>query len=497
MRSQMQLTVRVAGRCLAAMVAVAVLSVTLASAEKMVADPALKQQTERLGSAVWFGQSMETLRELTDKFGGRLSGSRAHQAAAAWAVEKFHSYGIKNVKIETFKVENGWERGRASGEMLAPQSRRLFVESIGWSPSTPQGGVTGDVTVVSDISADALKGRAAEIKGHVILMDRKKIFAAGYVKVLPLLKAAMTTFTEGGALAVMSGDREDNNVINASSMGWRAQAAPLPLFHLGAEDSKLMMHLSEQGTIKVHLESQNTVTGPTDVPNVIAEIPGSDGSGEWILIGGHFDSWDFGTGAQDNGTGSVSVLEAARVIAAQGIQPKRTIRFALWGGEEEGLLGSFAYVNAHDAEMDKCVTVLNTDNGAGQVKGWKVEGRKDFQAAMQPVADAYLKDLGATEVSLETSFDTDHGPFMLKGIPSLDLLVDMAGYFKIHHKASDTYDKVDTIAFKSGVAVSTMTTWLVAESPAIAPHIDHKAVAEILKKEELDEMLTFIGVWKP
>ncbi len=465
--------------------------------QKMAADPALKQQTERLGSAVWFGQSMDTLRELTDSFGGRLTGSRAHQAAAQWAAEKFRSYGIKNVKIETFKVENGWERGRASGDMLAPQARRLFVESIGWSPSTPAGGVAGEVVIVSDIAQDALKAHAADFKGRIILMDRKKIFANGYVKVLPLLEGAIKTFADSGALAVMSGDREPNNVINASSMGWRAKVAPLPMFHLGEEDTKLVMHLVEQGSVRVHLDEQNAVSGPTDVPNVIAEIPGSDNSGEWILIGAHLDSWDFGTGASDNGTGSASVLEAARVIAAQGIQPKRSIRFALWGGEEQGLLGSIAYVQAHDAEMAKCVTVLNTDNGAGQVKGWKVEGRKDFQDAMQPVSDAYLKDLGATEVSLETSFDTDHGPFMLKGIPSLDLLVDMTGYFKLHHKASDTYDKVDTIAFKSGVAVSAMTTWLVAQSPAIAPHIDHKAVADILKKEELDELLTFIGVWKP
>lgn len=486
-------------RCSAVLSLVLTVTASFAAAASAPADPALKQQTERIGSAVFFGPSMDTLREFTDKFGGRLTGSRAHQAAAKWAVEKFRSYGIANVKIETFPIENGWERGRATGEMLAPASRRLFVESGGWSPSTPAGGVTGEVTVIGDVSAEALKAKvdSGAIKGHIILLDGKKLFANGWVKVLPLLDSAVKMFGANGALAVVEGDRENNNVINANSLGWKAQVAPLPVFQLGNEDAHLILHLASTGPVQLHLDQQNTVNGPTAVPNVIAEIPGSEKNGEWILIGAHFDSWDFGTGAQDNGTGSASVLEAARVIASMGVPPRRTIRFALWGGEEQGLLGSTAYVATHEAELEKCVADLNTDNGAGQVKGWKVQGRKDFEDAFQPVADAYLKDLGATEVSEEATFDTDHGPFMLKGVPSLDLLVDMSGYFKVHHKPSDTFDKVDPIAFKSGAAVAAMTTWLMAQMPALVPHADHKTTGEILKKAELDELLTYVGVWKP
>ena len=156
----------------------------------------------------------------------------------------------------------------------------------------------------------------------------------------------------------------------------------------------------------------------------VAEIRGSEKPDEWILIGAHFDSWDFGTGAEDNGTGSVSVLEVARAIAALGKPPKRSIRFALWGGEEQGILGSYAYVQAHLNEMSKCVAVLNTDNGPGHPKGWKVEGRKDLKATLQPISDAVLKDLGAGEISMEFTYDTDHGPFVLQGVPALDQLVD-------------------------------------------------------------------------
>ena len=232
--------------------------------------------------------------------------------------------------------------------------------------------------------------------------------------------------------------------------------------------------------------------------NVVAEIRGREHPDEWILIGAHLDSWDFGTGAQDNGTGSVSVLEVARAIAALGKTPRRSVRFVLWGGEEEGLLGSYAYTQAHMKELGKCVAVLNTDNGAGHPKGWKVEGRADLKQAMQPWSDGLLKDLSGGDLSMEASYDTDHGPFMLQGIPALDLEVDMTHYMEIHHKSSDTFDKVDPLDFKAGTAIVAATAWAVAENDKpIAPHIDHAAVREILKNAKLEDMLVNVGVWKP
>jgi carboxypeptidase Q len=264
------------------------------------------------------------------------------------------------------------------------------------------------------------------------------------------------------------------------------------------EDWQLIRRSLEKGPVKLRFELQNTTSGPAAVNNVIAEIRGSEKPEEWIFIGAHLDSWDYGTGAQDNGTGSVSVLEVARVLAAVGKPPRRSIRFALWGGEEEGLLGSFAYTQSHLNEMSKCVAVLNTDNGAGHPKGWKVEGRKDVKDAMQPISNSVLQDLSGGGLSMEVTYDTDHGPFMLQGIPVLDLWVDMSHYMEVHHKASDTYDKVDALDFKGGSAIVAATAWLIADdSKPIAPHIDHAAVAEILKKAELDQMLASIGQWKP
>jgi hypothetical protein len=148
--------------------------------------------------------------------------------------------------------------------------------------------------------------------------------------------------------------------------------------------------------------------------------------------------------------------------------------------------------------MSKCVAVLNTDNGAGHPKGWKVESRKDVKDAMQPISDALLKDISGGALSLETTYDTDHGPFMLQGVPALDLWVDMSHYGEVHHKSSDTYDKVDPIDLKAGAAIVAVTAWAIAEDPKpIAGHLDHAAVAEILKRADLDTILTYVGQWKP
>jgi carboxypeptidase Q len=303
---------------------------------------------------------------------------------------------------------------------------------------------------------------------------------------------------EVGVPAFILPDFTQNNVINATSLDWGGRLSAIPGAQLGMEDSLLIRRLLEKGPVTIEFGITNTTSGTTQVNNVIAEIKGSELPDEWIIIGGHFDSWDFGTGAEDNGTGAVSVLEIARAFAALGKAPKRSVRFALWGGEEEGLLGSYAYVQAHLSEMPKCVAVLNTDNGSGHPKGWKVEGRKDLQTAMEPISNGLLQDIGGGGLSLEVSYDTDHGPFMLQGVPALDLWVEGKAYDDLHHKSSDTYDKVDTVDFKSGAAIVAATAWVIAEKPKpIAGHIDHAAVAEILKKEGLDQLLINIGQWKP
>jgi len=458
----------------------------------------VQETTNRLAASIYTGPSMTTLRDLSDGFGGRLTGSPAYNRAAEWAGAKFRSYGIKDVRLEPFTISNGWARGSAHGQLLAPLARPLHLESLGWSPSTPPGGIKGEVIVVDNVAADPIKAQADRMKGKIVILDTAKIFAEGWVKVLPALVASYQVFKDEGAVALIFPDRDRNNVLNATDPDWGASLLVLPGAQIGMEDWQLIRRSLEKGPVTLEFELQNTLSGPEPVNNVIAEIKGREKPDEWILVGAHLDSWDYGTGAQDNGAGSASVLEVARAIASLGKAPRRSIRFALWGGEEEGLLGSYGYTQAHLSEMSNCIAVLNTDNGAGHPKGWKVEGRKDLKDAMQPISDSVLKHLSGGGLSMEVTYDTDHGPFMLQGIPVLDLWVDMTHYFEIHHKSSDTFDKIDLLDYKAGSVIVAVTAWIIADDPKpIAPHIGHSAVAEILKKAELDQLLASIGQWKP
>jgi carboxypeptidase Q len=458
----------------------------------------MKPVTDQLAASIYNGPSMTTLGELADGIGGRLTASPAHVRSTEWAVAKFRSYGIENVRLDPFTIPAGWQRGTASGSMLVPMSRPLSLASLGWAPSTPPGGVQGAIAIVADVGPEVLRSREDELRGKIVLLDTAKIYADGYGKALPKVEAAWSVFQKAGVLAVILPDREKSNVLNAHDGLWGAKLLPLPAAEIGMEDSKLIQRELEHGPVTIQFTIENKTSGETVANNVVAEIRGSKRPDEWILIGAHLDSWDFGTGAQDNGTGAVSVLEVGRALMALGKAPRRSVRLALWGGEEQGLLGSFAYTQAHKKELDKCVAVLNTDNGAGHPKGWKVEGREDLRKAMQPWSDGLLKSLDGGELSLETTYDTDHGPFMLQGIPALDLWVDMTHYFEIHHKSSDTLDKVDALDFKGGEAIVAVTAYAIAQSETpIAPHIDHDAVGEIVKKAHLDDMLVNVGVWKP
>jgi Zn-dependent M28 family amino/carboxypeptidase len=203
-------------------------------------------------------------------------------------------------------------------------------------------------------------------------------------------------------------------------------------------------------------------------------------------------------GAQDNGTGSVMVLETARALSALGSPPRRSVRFALWTGEEPGLLGSKAYVKAHIGELKEFTAVLNTDAGAGKPLGWKVDGRRDLMEAVREQVSPNLEDLGADGVSLKINVDTDHAPFMLQGIPALDLWVDTSHYEEVAHKSGDTFDKVDPINLKADAGVVAATTLIIADLPQpIAPHIDHARVYEIIKDAGLEGYLVAHGDWQP
>jgi len=462
----------------------------------------LQREAQQVAAAVLAGPSMEKLEELCDRFGARLTGTAAYDHAAEWGAAQFRAAGIQDVKLEAITVPNGWQRGWAESYLYSPVSaqRKLHLESVSWTLSTPRGGVKGEVVVVSDISEAALRANASAIRDRIVLFDTEHVFADGFNKVYPKLIASYSIFKALGAQGLVLPDAVPNNVLGdwLDIDNGKGEILPLPIAEIGMEDALLIRRLLTKGPVVIGFSYENQISGPVSSSSVIAEIHGNDKPDEWIVVGAHLDSWDLATGAQDDGTGAIMVLEAARAIASLPHPPRRSIRFALWTGEEPGLLGSRAYVQAHAKELDHCVAVVNTDNGAGKPRGWIVEGREDMKAALEDLVPIYLKGYAADQVSLETTFDTDQGPFMLHGIPAFDLWVDDVAYNAVHHKSSDTVDKVDPAYFKTDGAIVAVLAYVIAQGEQpIGPHLSHAAVAEILKKAQLDGYLIAHGDWQP
>jgi hypothetical protein len=470
------------------------LAVSLVRAEQR-AD--LRNESERLAVSVTSGASMDLLRQLTDDIGARVVGSPAYERAVRWAVAKFLEAGVTGVHLEDFTLPNGWQRGPARARIVAPATRALRIGSVGWGPSTPRGGVRGDMILVSDLSPATLKSQSAQLKNRIVLVDLGKALPADQPLAFARLRDSYTVFRDLGVQAVQLPHDVPNNVAGWVDTGnARGTVLPLPVGDIGSEDHLLLRRHLSRGPVTIEAEWQNEVTGPVQVSNVIAHIAGSETPQEWVLLGAHLDSWDLGTGAQDNGTGVVMVLEAARAIASLGRPPRRSIRFALWAAEEPGPPGSAMFIKSHGDELRNCVAVLNTDNGAGPPRGWYVNGRRDLRDVMRPIAER-LRALRADGLSMDVNCGSDECPFLLEGIPALKLWVDTTQYRQVHHQASDTFDKVDSASFRAGGAVVAVTTYAIADQPTrIAPHIGQDAIRQILRAAKLDVNLAYT-LWKP
>ena len=457
----------------------------------------LTQTLLRISAGVRQGESIELLRQLTDDIGARLAGSPAYEQAAQWAAAKFRDAGLMSVRFEEFTMPNGWRRGPSRARIVAPAAHPLRVLSVGWGPSTSPGGIRGDLVLVSDVSPSALRSQSAQLENRIVLVDFEKAVPPDQPLAFAHLRESYALFRDLGVQAVLLPHDVPNNVPGFVDTGnARGTILPIPVGEIGWEDYLLLRRYLTRGPVTIEVEWQNEVSGPTRVSNIIAEIAGSELPHEWVLLGAHLDSWDLGTGAQDNGTGAVMVLEAARAIASVGRAPRRSIRFALWAAEEPGPPGSAMFIKRHAAELRDCVAALNTDFGAGRPHGWHVVGRDDLRDAMRPIADR-LRDLGADGLSMDLNCGSDECPFLLEGIPALKFWVDTTHYGEVHHKPSDTFDKVDPALLRAGGAVVAVTTYAIADQPSrIAPHIGQDAVRNILRTAKLDFDL-MNALWKP
>ena len=430
-------------------------------------------------SSVSSGKSFDYASGLA-AMGPRLTGSAAYQRAAEWCVERLRAVGIARTALEPFTIDRGWERVSARARIVEPESRALHVESLGWTPSTPDGGLNAEIIALESFSLDASVKRSL----------------AGRIALLPdgdppgnpdaAARSLGAALRNAGALAVLVPDGDVDNQLTARGFGFCTVIGGLPAAQIGRDDAQTIRDRLRRGPVRLSLELVNRVTpGAVTVNNVVADIPGRDRPDEWVVVGAHLDSWDFGTGAQDNATGVAMVLEAARAIAALEEPPRRSIQFVLWGGEEQGQLGSTAFVRTHAGELDRIVAYLNSDAGTGKLIGWTSPGRDDMVRAVRALTGNVLQELGAGtfDQSLRYAFQSDGAPFVLAGIPILDLNADDTKYEDIHHKASDTIERVDARQLAAGAAALAATARAIADAPArVAPRLDPRSVERLRKQ---------------
>jgi len=440
---------------------------------------------------------METLSYLTDVHGPRLTNSPLMHQAATWAQQRMTSWGLANVRTEAWgPFGRGWVNERTSLTLTQPQPFVLQGYPKAWTPGT-NGEVTG-TPVVALIEKDEDFARyKGTLKGALVMQSPSRDFKAYFESPLrrytdkelqdlsraqvggddrvrrsqQLLGASsglsafrtrrMQFYKAEGVLAVLEmspGDRGDNGAIRVqgptTGEGDRTREgqAPIPQIVLAAEHyGRLLRILDKKIPVSVTLDVRNRfVDSPTDVYNVVAEIPGTDKADEIVMLGAHFDSWHSGTGATDNAVSSAVMMEAMRILRASGLQPRRTIRMALWTGEEQGLLGSRAYVKAHFAdpadmklepEHEKLSVYFNMDNGGGAFRGIYLQGNE----AAAPIFEQWMKpfqNAGMTIATIRPTGGTDHLSFDAVGLPGFQFVQDPLEYSaRTHHSNLDLYER--------------------------------------------------------
>jgi carboxypeptidase Q len=460
-----------------------------------------KALTAIAGAGTMQPRAFDYLTELSDDIGARVTGSPAAGQAVDWGVTTMKAIGLENVHAEPWKLSHGWTRISADAELVAPIHRRLMVDSLGWVGSTAPGGVEADVIAVNaNQLPEELKNNSANWRGKVLLMvqrgDAPKDRMEAFAKFGDFLKAAHNT----GAVAVIGGQggrkATGMHLTHTGALGFDAYYE-IPVVSMAAEDQEQLERYLDRGkTARIKINVQNRVTdGQVNSANVIGEIRGTQNPEQIVVVGGHLDSWDLASGSTDNGAGTTVTLGAADAIVKSGFKPKRTIRFVLFTGEEEGLLGSLAYVKAHQNEMTNHVAALVLDSGQGPVIGLQMGGHEDLIPTVKKFASS-LQALGKLDVDNEVEFGTDTGPFTLAGLPGINLNQDSPDYKYTHHSPVDTLDKVQPDILDRNATVMALAAFWIADRPErLASPWPQEKTAKMLVDQHQDGILKAFGLW--
>lgn len=476
---------------------------------------------------------MDIARGLTDGIGGRLTGSPNMKKANEWTRDKLTEFGLSNAHLEPYKFGRGWVSDSCVVRMISPDAQQLYALPGAWSPST-NGVVRGKVVKVKLESKEDLEKNKGKLAGAIVMASEPREFK-------PLDKAALERYDEKmlddlgeyeipaarddarraeftkrrefrkllaqfavdeKIATILTNPNGDGGVFRVQGTGtWRDdESSGVPTVGLAPEHyARIARLLDDKKEVELEIDSRSHyIDGDPTQWNTVAEIPGSDKKGEVVMMGGHLDSWHTGTGATDNAAGVAVMMEAARILKSLGVTPKRTIRIALWSGEEQGLLGSKAYVEEHFAkraepkdpeqaklpafarttdkgeltvkpDQAKVSAYFNVDNGTGKIRGIYAQEN----AAVAPLFASWLeplKDLGATTVTMRNTGSTDHVSFDDAGIPGFQFIQDEIEYdARTHHTQWDTYERLQREDLMQAAVVAATFIWETANRAEMLP----------------------------
>jgi carboxypeptidase Q len=445
---------------------------------------------------------MANIGHLSDIIGPRLTGSAAVKRANDWTEGKMKAYGLSNVHLEPWLLPEGWERQKANGRILEPDNgRKLSLAALGWTPSTP-GKVEGEVVVMTANNAAELEAFRGKLKGKIVLsgpptqlvpigeiekasgsattpdkkMGKDKTPPANFEELFAFRKQLDIFLQQEGALAVLSDAGKHLGLLYTGG-GWtgteRASAVKkIPMASVAHEHYALLHRLATRpapARTRIELEISNKyIPGPIQVFNTVGEIRGSEKPDEFVIVGAHLDSWDLGQGTLDNGCGTSVVLEAARILAKLPA-PKRTIRFVLFTGEEQGLHGSREYVQQHKDELPQMSAALVHDTGTGKVIGLGWMSNREQLAPILETELASLKELGVKELCNRGFGGSDHVSFDRGGVPGCAFNQEIAGYRFGHHSQADTLEMVREDDLRQGAQVMATAALRLANMEKLLP----------------------------
>ncbi len=438
---------------------------------------------------------LSDLQSLTDEVGGRATGSPSNLRSVDWALARFKEAGVEARK-EAFQMPGLWLERSASASVRGPGvDYAPRIAAMPFSTATPRGGLTAPLLDVGKGTEKDFQKLGEKAKGAFLLVDTAELKDVDglFREYAEAAEIEQRAFAAGVAGVVYVGSRPNNLLYRHNvSVGLRNTRPMLVMERDGALRAQRLLRAGKTLTLTADLDIQS---GPAyESYNVIGEIRGSTRPDEVVVVGAHLDSWDLGTGALDNGANVVALIDVARQMKRLGIKPARTIRFALWNGEEQGMHGSAGYVKAHEAELDKHVMATSFDIGCGRINGFFTGGRPELpplvDRALEPV-----KGLGPFTQIDAPIVGTDNFDFMLNGVPNLVANQEPALYGPNYHARSDELDKCDPQQLRLNTAIAGALAYGFAQMDAKLPRQSRAQVEELVRTTDMGQQMKSMGTW--